>query len=255
MKISRFASVVVILLSIGSLWCVHMLRQGRDQLRTEKAQLTGDLAAAKEQTAKTEAKLQEVLAVVPVVSNTLLKTQGKLDNTEKTLKATTAERDKLKASLAEAEKKLEPLAAELASAKEALQKAEETIAKQAAEIATIAGFKERIAALTAENKTLGAKIETLLANVKRLEGENELLRKTPVNTRGRVAAVENRWNFVVLDIGHDKQVRKDDLFLVYRDKQFVCKAQVVSVSENTSVAEVLPEWRHADPRVGDLVVH
>jgi chromosome segregation ATPase len=255
MIFSRIASIVIILLSIGSLYCVQQLRQGRDELRVENTKLLADIATAKAQIASAEAKLRDGLAVLPTVSNTLAKAVSDLESTKKTLTNTTQEREKLKSDLAEAQRKVPPLSAQLAAAKEALNKAEATIAKQSAEIATIDGFKKRIAALTAENRTFGSKIEVLLAEIKRLELENEDLRITPVNCRGHVAGVENRWNFIILDIGQDQKVRKNAQFLVYREKKFICKAQVITVNENTAVAEVLPEERHGDPRVGDLAIH
>lgn len=255
MKFSRIASIIIILISAVSLFFVHQLRQGRDALRDEKAKLTDDLQAAVKKQQAAEAKVKEITGVVSVVSNKLVKTAAELDTTKKNLAAVTQEREALKANLAAAENKIPPLQKELAAAKEAIKKAEATIAKQAAQIATIAEFKKQIEALRAENKTLGSRIETLLADIKRLEAENEDLRKTPVNVRGRVAAVDSRWNFLVFDIGQDQKVRKDAQFLVYRDKQFICKAQVISVSQNTSIAQVLPEFQRGEPRIGDFVIH
>ncbi|MBM3858296.1 MAG: hypothetical protein FJ395_01450 [Verrucomicrobia bacterium] len=255
MKFSRIASIVIILISIGSLYCVHMLRQGRDGLREDKAQLTEDVKAAKAQVVAAEAKVQEANDKLPPIQKSLAKVTAEMESTKKTLDTTTQEREKLKTSLAATEKKISPINAQLAAAKEALKKAQNTIASQAAEIATIAGFKKQIEALTAENKALGGRVETALAEVKRLELQIEDLLKTPINLRGRIDGIEGRWNFIVLDIGQDQKVRKDTQFFVYRDRTFICKAQVISVSQNTSVAEVLSEFRRGDPRVGDLVIH
>jgi len=255
MKIGRIASIVVILISVGSLYCIRLLRQDRDELRVEKIKITESLVSAKAQIVRTETKVQDAIATLPAVSNALVKVVAEFETTKKALAGTTEERDKLKANLADTQQKLPSINTELVAAKEALKKAEGTIASQAAQIATIAGFKKQIAALMAENRALGSKIEVVLAEIKRLEFENDELRKTPINCRGLVAGVENRWNFIILDIGQDQKVRKNSHFLVYRNKTFICKAQVLSVSENTAVAEVLPEFRRGDPRIGDIAIH
>jgi chromosome segregation ATPase len=255
MIFSRIASIVVILLSIGSLYFVQQLRQGRDQLREDKDKLTADIAAAKAQVASAEAKAAEAAAKLPPLEKALADAKTDHEKTKKNLETITQEREKLKTELASLQQKVPTINTELAAAKEAIRKAEETIAKQAAEIATIAGFKKQIAALKTENTTFGSKIEVLLAEIKRLELENDDLRNTPVNCRGLVAGVENRWNFIILDIGQDQKVRKNAQFLVYRNNTFICKAQVLTVNENTVVAEVLPEFRRGDPRVGDLAIH
>ncbi len=255
MKFGRIASILVILVSIGSLYCVQMLRQGRDQLRDEKATLTQNVADEKAKVASTETKLKEAVDKLVPVEKALAQSKTDHESTKKVLTTTTQEREKLKTSLAEAQQKLPAINKELVTVKESLKKAEGTITKQAGVIATIAGYKKQIADLTAENKALGSKIEVILAEIKRLEVENGELRTTPINVRGHVAGVENRWNFIILDIGQDQQVRKNTQFLVYRDKTFICKAQVLSVAENTAVAEVLPEFRRSDPRIGDLVIH
>ncbi len=247
--------IVVILISIGSLCGVYLLRTDRNELRVERTQLTESLITTKAWLVRTETKLQDTLVTLTTTSNTLVKTIAELDATNKVLIATIEEREKLKVDLADTQKKLQDANTELASTKDALKKAEETIVSQTAEIAKIDAYKKQIADLTAENKVFGDKLELALVEIKRLELENEDLRKTPVNCRGRVAGVENRWNFVVLDIGQDQKVRKNSQFLVYRDKTFICKAQIISVNENTAVAEVLPEFRRGDPRIGDVAIH
>ncbi|MCX7887212.1 MAG: hypothetical protein N3B01_08200 [Verrucomicrobiae bacterium] len=255
MKFSRVASIIIILISAVSLYFVHQLRQDRNTQRDEVAKLTTDLDVTIKKHHAAEAKVKELSAALPVVSNRLAKTSAELDNTRKNLEAVTKERETLKETLAATEQKIPPLQQELATAKEALREAEEKITKQATEIAAAAELKKQIESLTTENKTLGTRIEELQADIKRLQAENEDLRKTPVNVRGRVAAVDTRWNFLVLDVGQEQKVRKDAQFSVYRDKKFICKAQVISVNKETSIAEVLPDFRRGEPRVGDMAIH
>ncbi len=251
----RIASIVVILLSAGSLYYIHQIRTERNGLRVDKENLTTELNTTTNKLLATEKTLQETTATLNTTSNQLVQTITTLETTKKDLATMTEDRDKQKADLADTQQKLQTATAELATAKESLKKAEDTIASQAAEIAKIDGFKKQIASLEEENKTLGNKLETARADIKRMELEIEDLRKTPVGTRGRVAGVETRWNFLVLDIGQDQKVRKDSQFLVYRDNKYICKATIVSVGPNSAVAEIATDGRRADPRVGDIAIH
>jgi len=60
---------------------------------------------------------------------------------------------------------------------------------------------------------------------------------------------------VVLDVGRNDRVQTNAQFLVYRDDKMIGKVQVNSVQATTCIAEILPDYRTDNPRVGDLVVH
>jgi len=251
----RIALILVILACLGSLYCIHTVRIERNGLRIDKINLTESRTVTTNLLLRTEGTLRDTIATLNTTSNTLVKTIEELGATNKTLVATSEERDKLKTDLADATQKLQTTTTELASTKEALKKAEDTVATQAIEIAKIEEIKKQLADANAENKMLGEKLEASNTNVKRLVAENEDLRRTPVNCRGRVAGVDKRWNFLVLDIGQDQKVRKESAFIVYRDSKFICKAQIVAVSANSAVAEILPDMRRGTPRVGDIAIH
>jgi chromosome segregation ATPase len=253
--LGKIVSIIVILAGLATLFFTYQLKNQRQVLREEKATLTASLTATTNALLKTEADLRDTVVLLTTATNKLLAVETALDATNKVLVTTIGERDKLTADLAAATQQLQTANTELVSSKEALTKAQETIAAQAAEIAKIEDFKKQIQVLTQENKTLGENLQVDRANIKRLLEENDDLRKTPVTTRGQIAAVENRWSFVILDVGQNQKVRQNTEFLVYRNKKFICKVFTVSVSPNTAVAQILPEFQKGDPRPGDTVIH
>jgi predicted nucleic acid-binding Zn-ribbon protein len=253
--VTRIALILAILAGLGSGYCIYRVQTERAGLRVDKRNLTTSLGSTTNLLVSTEGTLKDTTTTLNTTSNTLVKIVDELSSTNKILATTVEERDKTKTELADANTKLQSTTTELTSAKEAIKKHEETIASQTTQIAKIQEIKKENADMAAENKTLGAKLAAAIENVKRLTTENEDLRRTPVNCRGRVAAVDTRWNFVVLDIGLDQKVRKETQFLIYRENNYVCKAQVISVAANTALAEVLSELRNDDPQIGDVAIH
>ena len=253
--VTRIALILAILAGLGSGYCVFRVQKERAGLRDDKRNLTTSLGGTTNLLVRTEGTLKDTTASLNTTSNMLTKIVDELNSTNKILTATVEERDKTKTELTDASTKLQTTTTELTSAKESLKKAEDTIANQLTQIAKIHEMKKEVADMGAENKTLGSKLAAATDNIKRLTAENEDLRRTPVNCRGRVAAVDSRWNFVVLDIGLDKKVRKETQFLIYRENTYVCKAQVISVATNSAVAEVLSDLRNDEPQVGDVAIH
>lgn len=76
----------------------------------------------------------------------------------------------------------------------------------------------------------------------------------PAGLKGKVVAVDPKWNFVVLDIGANQGVLERGEMLVNRAGKLVAKVRVTSVRPNSSVANVLPEWAQTDVMEGDQVI-
>ncbi len=254
--LGRIASVVVIVVGLATIYFAHQLKAQRGVLRVEKSNLTTSLTVTTNKLVATEATLRDTTTSLTTATSKLAATAAALDATNKVLVATVEERDKAKADLAPLTQQLQAATTELATAKEALKKAEENVAAvEKAQADKIDDYKKQIEVLTQENKVLGSNLEAARTDIKRLAAENEDLRVTPVNTRGKIAAVEERWDFVVLDVGQNQKVSRNTEFLVYRENEFICKVLTVSVSPNTAVAQILPEFQKGDPRPGDLVIH
>lgn len=253
--LARIASVVVILVGLTTLYFTHKIKGNHDSLRNDKTTLTASLNTAKNSLLKTEGSLRDTIASLTTTSNKLVASETALDATNKVIVAAIEERDKAKTEAAAIQQQLQTATTEIASTKEALTKAQETIAAKTAEITKAEERTKQIELLAQENKVLGANLEAARSDIKRLIADNEDLRRTPINIRGQITGVEDRWDFVVLNIGQNQKVRPNTEFLVYRNNEFICKVLTLSISPNTSVAQILPEFQKDDPRPGDMVIH
>jgi len=140
-----------------------------------------------------------------------------------------------------------------------LSSTEETLAKiqdatKSADLQDMDKVRTRLAAMVDENKVLSGQLGTLREENQRLKQELDSRRGSPVGLRGTVAYVQDDWNFVVLNIGEKEKVQTNSEFLIYRDSMLVSKVQVITVNPNTSVAEIIADYRRGTPRPGDLVI-
>ena len=71
--------------------------------------------------------------------------------------------------------------------------------------------------------------------------------------KGKIIAVDPKWDFVVLNIGDSQGVLEDGEMLVSRDGKLVAKVIVRSVQKGYSIANVVPGWRLGDMVEGDEV--
>ncbi len=76
----------------------------------------------------------------------------------------------------------------------------------------------------------------------------------PAALKGKVLVVDPKWNFVVLDVGEDKEVLEQGELLVSRNGRLVAKVKVRSVQKDRSVANIMPGWKIGEILEGDLVI-
>jgi len=108
-------------------------------------------------------------------------------------------------------------------------------------------------ALSEENRVLARKVDSLDNRIAMYEGRQQkvVLRR---DLRGEVVAVDPKYDFVVLNIGESDGVLERGEMLVNRGGKLVAKVRVLSVEPQTSVANVLPDWRQAEIMEGDAVM-
>jgi uncharacterized protein (DUF3084 family) len=250
-KLSKIAPIIVILACAGSLFFTFKLgtikkdlTQQRDQLTTDKQRLEGELTSTKRNLASTKQALE-------TTQTDLATTKTNLSAREAELATKTQEAEQLKTQVAEKDQELQQTKTELATAQDAVKKIQDSLGG----MGSIDELRDRIVAQADENKVLGQQLMTMREVDQKLKDQIEELTTTPVNLRGRVAAVQDRWGFIVLDLGREQRVQPNAQFLVYRDTKFVGKVQVTSVGQTTCIAELLPQDQRGMPQVGDLVVH
>jgi len=76
----------------------------------------------------------------------------------------------------------------------------------------------------------------------------------PANLKGKVMAVDPKWEFVVLNVGEDQGAVKDGEMLVSRDGKLVGKVIIRSVQRNRCIANLVPGWQLGDIFEGDQVI-
>jgi len=103
--------------------------------------------------------------------------------------------------------------------------------------------------------------EVLLRNNRKLQAElsNYLDPNAAVvmkaGLKGKVVAVDPKWNFVVLDIGAEQGALERGEMLVNRNGKLVAKIRITGVEAKRSIANVMPEWRWSDVMEGDQVLY
>ncbi len=78
----------------------------------------------------------------------------------------------------------------------------------------------------------------------------------PIGLSGHVVAVDPKWNFVLLDIGANAGLLERGQMKVHRAGKLISKVRIVSVEANSSIANIIPEWRQPGQEVttGDSVL-
>lgn len=233
----------------------------------------GKLSEVKAQAAAAELQAQQK-------ATELAKSAKDLGATKETLTTVTAEKDQLAAQA-------DSLKTELTTAKGDLTKAVTDVTAKEAEIARLAAevtAKEaELAAAKAgtteapdsgtpspEQQAILQEKETLIAKLQSdldsSRGQLETLRKADNDRRslkmrngleGRILAVNQAWNFVVLNLGDKNGVVSNAEMLIKRGTQLIGKVRVTSVEPSTSIADIVsnsvPRGFNIQP--GDNVIY
>lgn len=248
----KVSLVVAILASIATLVISHLqvdtgIKNLKGTLADTKTQLTKaeedaatskkNAKAAKEEAEKTTKELDETKGNLEIAMGKWKEQQSRADESE-------AKEKKASGQLNEAQRDL--------SAWGALGLPVEQVRGRLAELAKVRDENE---ALGEEKKVMLRNINTLQARVAIYELDKQVAPPLPEGLRGKVIAVEPKWDFVVLDIGGDQGVVERGEMLVNREGKLVAKVRITSVEPKRSIANILPEWKQADVVEGDSVMH
>jgi len=77
----------------------------------------------------------------------------------------------------------------------------------------------------------------------------------PPGLKGRVLAVDPKYDFVVLDIGDDQGVKERGEMMVSRQGKLIGKVRINSVRKDRCVATILPAWKRGEIMEGDQVIY
>jgi hypothetical protein len=194
---------------------------------------------------------------------TLKDTVAKLDSTEKELAETKSDLDAANGKVADLTKHNEALTAKLDKANSDLDDAQGKLAQWSGlpDPPLIRGIiadleKTRLAkqALIGENKLLAAKV-TEWEN----RWDNFFHDSAPVilptGLRGKIVAVDPKYDFVVLNIGEDQGVKERGEMMIDHDGKLLGKVRIKSVFKDQCVANILPNWKRGEVMEGDEVLY
>lgn len=126
----------------------------------------------------------------------------------------------------------------------------------------ILGLANELNKISAERDAFIAENGILLDNITQLEyelsrytGTKEPEVELPVGLKGRIVAVDPRYDFVVLNIGGNQGVLENGKMLVNRDGRLVAKVRITKVEPDRCIANILPEWKQAEVSEGDQVLY
>lgn len=114
-------------------------------------------------------------------------------------------------------------------------------------------LQEALAVTREENKILTRTVVNLTRVGCRGPSEGYVV-TMPASLEGKVLVFDPKWNFVVLDAGEEKGVKKDGELLVNRNGKLIAKVAVRQVEKDRSIANVMPGWGFAEIREGDLII-
>ena len=109
--------------------------------------------------------------------------------------------------------------------------------------------------LVTENRMLSRARRELQARLDQYERPEDREIPLPAGTKGKIVAVDPKYDFVVIDIGANQQLVPGARMLVNRDGRLVAKVQITRVEPNRAIANIMPEWKQDDVLEGDQVVY
>ncbi|MDD5644604.1 MAG: hypothetical protein PHO00_04060 [bacterium] len=181
------------------------------------------------------------------------------------------EAKKLASDLQVEKKEKELLQVELDKQIEKAQKLVEELEKERTKTRQI---EQKLANMSNELEILTAGKDEMVEKVKKLEEEKMALKKrlqeisettegsvplAPIYVRaekkisGRIIAVNNAYNFVIVNVGSSEGLNRGDELIISRDKTLIGKVRIEKIKDNMAVANIMPEWLQKPIKEGDDV--
>jgi predicted nucleic acid-binding Zn-ribbon protein len=114
--------------------------------------------------------------------------------------------------------------------------------------------REELGAVKAEKVVFDRKFRQLEGELARYRGEDVEV-KLDTKVQGKVLAIDQKYDFVVIDVGEAEGIIPRVKLMVSREGKLIGKVEVVRVDTHRSIANVLPEWKQGDVSEGDLVLY
>lgn len=213
----------------------------------------GTLVQTKDTLAQTESKLSQTTATLATTEANLKKSQGELSavNTEKESLATQLTASQQKASTAEAQvgqlntqvtektTQITQLETDIKAKNDRIAELEKNPAQDST--AQIQELQTQIQEKEALVTSLQTQLDSAKGQIKDYEQKDKdrLAKTMKKGLEGRVLAVNNAWNFVVLSLGDRNGIVNNAEMLVKRGTQLIGKVRITSVEPSSSIADIV----------------
>ena len=247
----RISLIVAILAGIGAIVVTQVtLRKNvvtiigeREQNAKDRDEHKARADTAEASLTKTTAELKQTQTKLTSAETELATSKTKLANELKNNTTLKEENDRVKAERTESQQKLNQY---------------EIIGLQPAQIRAVVDELKRannqIAAIEEEKKILNRQVIRLTNEIAKLIGFDEPVVMLPAGLKGKIAVVDPKWDFVVLDIGEKNGVVTDGIMMVSRNGRLIGKVKIIRVLTDRSVANVVAGWKLTDIQEGDQVL-
>jgi len=216
----------------------------RDSEKTQKEAARKQLATAQKDLTTAKANLDTTTTKLATANKDLTAAKSTADSLAKDktdltdrLGKTQTQRDALQASLAKFDQ---------------LKVTPDDVVKLQADVKKAA---DEYAGASNESDVLKKEIDVLLKRLAPLTRQTNNDVVEPAGLKGKVVAVDPKYDFVVLNIGEDHGVLPNGIMMVARDGRLIGKVQIVSVANTQSIANIMPAWRRGDVIEGDEVLY
>ncbi|MCI0541510.1 MAG: hypothetical protein L0Z50_40445 [Verrucomicrobiales bacterium] len=193
------------------------------------------------------------------------KARSELDTTKKVLDEKSSELDVTKAKLNEQQSRANQLAADLTKTTGERNEAQQELSAWKALGYTpdqIRNLRTQLAktieerdAISGENKILLRSNKQLQARLDNYESPEDKDPEMPAGLKGKVLAVDAKWDFVVIDVGGNQGAVERGKLLVSRDGKLIGAVRITRVEPNRSIANIIPEMKQGDLMEGDQVIY
>lgn len=220
---------------------INTLISQRNDFHTKLDETTTQLSNTRQELNKTKDSLAQT-------QSDLTNAMTRLTKSEADLKTQSARANELADKLTKTSKDLDDTQNQLAA-----YKATGYTADQIGGLAkSIKSTQNELDAVKEENEVLQRTVSRLTVKLNELIGSNYVVTLRS-DLKGKIIAVDPKWDFVVLNIGGEQGVLEDGELLVSRDGKLVAKVIVRSVDKDRSIANIMPGWQLGDVIEGDVV--
>lgn len=119
--------------------------------------------------------------------------------------------------------------------------------------ATNEELREELAQVREEKRELERQIAERTGRIDGAVDVGQVIITTGRRFSGKVLVVNQKHNFVVIDIGKNQGLEKEEVLIVHRRNKFVGKAQVIKLYEKMAAADLIMDWMQDEVQVNDGV--